>query len=467
MCSPPSTTVFRLARPCWLHRRGNTMANRSARWRVLPAASTTLRRDHRCRHVATPLVGRTRVAPSPQLAWRHFGVAWRCEFAGAAMPVLHYTLERLSNSRCHGRACYGRVVAVPSRVSPRHHRLLSRGLLDSALGGVPLYFLEPNPARCWRANSGAGISIAPRVCCSGGGRRRHRTRYRPDHGIAELGDRCPSGIAGPGRDEHAEPERGALNTSIFPARCGPPSPAPAPDPDRRAARLLTPRPPIAVTPVVRRSTARSHHRMTLATRANRSIARQIRLGSHVSITYPYADADAAHESISRFPAGEFVRCHRRTGSGNRPCAAHPTVFVPASRRRASRASHGRTGEHAPHPPRDWPTWSSFYPVSARCACVTYSGVRRARRTSWMQLSIRPSECKRSRRHSTCSVRRVARNLALHAVSGRPPATLAIARAHRPSLRCSSSTIPPSSLDPTAAERCPRRSAVWCTSRVTV
>src|SRR4029079_10471049 len=171
---------FRLATLLCCVGAANTLANPKRAMRVLPDAIYELGFSITCAVTfARQLVeSARRVRRARKL--RGDTARGRRAIRGIAMPVLHDTLERsFQLAAAMDSRGYGRVGPLEPRVRRVTTTLLLAGLLGLCTGLYGL--LDTTTPRLLGAPmlaAGAGLAAAGLLL---GGRRVHRTRYRPDH----------------------------------------------------------------------------------------------------------------------------------------------------------------------------------------------------------------------------------------------------------------------------------------------
>jgi energy-coupling factor transport system permease protein len=243
---------FRLATLLCCVGAANTLANPKRALRVLPAALYELGVAITVAVTVAPQLVESarRVRRARKL--RGDAARGRRAIRGIAMPVLHDTLDRsFQLAAAMDSRGYGRAGSVRPNVRRITTALLLAGLLGlcSGLYGVldastPSFFGVPM--------LGAGIALAAAGLLLGG-RRVHRTRYRPDPwAFAEWATALSGVAAAVAMIVAGTHDAGALNPSIYP-------PAWPTLPLLPAAAILlavlpavlTPPPPIAVAPLSR------------------------------------------------------------------------------------------------------------------------------------------------------------------------------------------------------------------------
>jgi energy-coupling factor transport system permease protein len=243
---------FRLATLLCCIGAANTLANPKRALRVLPAALYELGVAITVAVTVAPQLVESAQRVRRARKLRGDTSRGRRAIRGIAMPVLHDTLERsFQLAAAMDSRGYGRVGTVPPRVRRVTTALLLGGLLGLCTGLYGL--LDTTTPRVLGAPMlGAGIALAAAGLALGG-RRAHRTRYRPDRwAFAEWATSLSGIAAAVAMIIAGSHNAGALNPSIFP-------PAWPTLPLLPAAAILiaalpavlTPAPPIAVAPVSR------------------------------------------------------------------------------------------------------------------------------------------------------------------------------------------------------------------------
>jgi len=243
---------FRLATLLCCIGAANTLANPKRALRVLPAALYELGVSITVAVTVAPQLVESAQRVRRARKLRGDTTRGRRAIRAIAMPVLHDTLERsFQLAAAMDSRGYGRVGTVPPRVRRVTTILLLAGLLGLCTG---LYGLLDTtiPRLLGAPMLAAGIGLATAGLLLGG-RRVHRTRYRPDRWafaewVTALSG-CAAAVAMIVAGSH---DASALNPSIFP-------PAWPTLPVLPAAAILlavlpavlTPPPPIAVAPLSR------------------------------------------------------------------------------------------------------------------------------------------------------------------------------------------------------------------------
>jgi len=234
----------------------NTLANPKRALRVLPAALYELGVSITVAVTVAPQLVESAQRVHRARKLRGDTARGRRAIRGVAMPVLHDTLERsFQLAAAMDSRGYGHAGAVPVRARRVTTALLLTGLLGLTIG---LYgVLDTSTPRVLGAPMlGAGIGLAGAGLLLGG-RRVHRTRYRPDPwAFAEWATALSGVAAAIAMIAVGSHDAGALNPSIFP-------PAWPTLPLLPAAAillavlpaLLTPPPPVAVAPLAQRADA--------------------------------------------------------------------------------------------------------------------------------------------------------------------------------------------------------------------
>lgn len=264
---------FRLATLLCCIGAANTLANPKRALRVLPAALYELGVAITVAVTVAPQLVESAQRVRRARKLRGDTARGRRAIRGIAMPVLHDTLERsFQLAAAMDSRGYGRAGSVPPRVRRVTSALLLAGLLGLCTGLYGL--LDTTTPRLLGAPmlvAGIGLAAAGLLL---GGRRVHRTRYRPDQwGFAEWATACSGIAAAVAMIVAGSHDPGALNPSIFP-------PAWPTLPLLPAAAILlavlpavlTPPPPIAVAPPGRSSGS--------STLAPDRIREPERIGSH-------------------------------------------------------------------------------------------------------------------------------------------------------------------------------------------
>jgi energy-coupling factor transport system permease protein len=207
---------FRLATLLCCVGAANTLANPKRALRVLPAALYELGVAITVAVTVAPQLVESarRVRRARKL--RGDTARGRRAIRGIAMPVLHDTLDRsFQLAAAMDSRGYGRTRSVPPNVRRITAALLLAGLLGlcSGLYGVldastPSFFGAPM--------LGAGVALAAAGLLLGG-RRVHRTRYRPDPwAFAEWATALSGVAAAVAMIVAGTHDAGALNPSIYP-----------------------------------------------------------------------------------------------------------------------------------------------------------------------------------------------------------------------------------------------------------
>jgi energy-coupling factor transport system permease protein len=247
---------FRLATLLCCIGAANTLANPKRALRVLPAALYELGVAITVAVTVAPQLVESAQRVRRARKLRGDSSFGRRAIRGIAMPVLHDTLERsFQLAAAMDSRGYGRV----GPMAPRSRRITTALLLAGLLGlCTGLYGLldTTTPRLLGAPMLGAGIGLATAGLLLGG-RRVHRTRYRPDPWrFAEWGTALSGIAAAVAIIVAGNHDAGSLNPSIFP-------PAWPTLPLLPAAAILlavlpaalTPPPPIAIAPLARSADA--------------------------------------------------------------------------------------------------------------------------------------------------------------------------------------------------------------------
>ena len=259
---------FRLATLLCCIGAANTLANPKRALRVLPAALYELGVTITVAVTVAPQLVESvqRVRRARKL--RGDTTRGRRAVRGIAMPVLHDALDRsFQLAAAMDSRGYGRTGAVPARVRRLTAALLLAGLLGLCLGTYGL--LDTSTPRLLGAPM---LAFGLALCAAGlfvGGRRVHRTRYRPDPwAFAEW---CTA-LLGSGRgdrdDRRREPQRVRAQSVDLPARV-----ADAADRSRPLAILF------ALLPAVAHSPAAGHFTPSPTRAASRGAPRPQPVGA--------------------------------------------------------------------------------------------------------------------------------------------------------------------------------------------
>jgi energy-coupling factor transport system permease protein len=243
---------FRLATLLCCIGAANTLANPKRALRVLPAALYELGVAITVAVTVAPQLVESAQRVRRARKLRGDSSLGRRAIRGIAMPVLHDTLERsFQLAAAMDSRGYGRVGPVAPRARRMTAALLLAGLLGLCTGLYGL--LDATTPRVLGAPMlAAGIGLAAAGLLVGG-RRVHRTRYRPDPWRFAEWATALSGIAAAvAMIAAGSHDAGALNPSIFP-------PAWPTLPLLPAAAILlavlpavlTPPPPTAIAPLAR------------------------------------------------------------------------------------------------------------------------------------------------------------------------------------------------------------------------
>ena len=246
---------FRLATLLCCIGAANTLANPKRALRVLPAALYELGVAITVAVTVAPQLVESAQRVRRARKLRGDTSRGRRAIRGIAMPVLHDTLERsFQLAAAMDSRGYGRSGSVPAQVRRVNTALLLAGLLGLCTG---LYGLldTTTPRFLGAPMLGAGVGLAAAGLVLGG-RRVHRTRYRPDRwAFAEWATSLSGLAAAVAMIIAGSHNAGALNPSIFPPAW--PTLPLLPAVAILLAALpaaLTPPPPVAVAPVTRATT---------------------------------------------------------------------------------------------------------------------------------------------------------------------------------------------------------------------
>ena len=207
---------FRLATLLCCIGAANTLANPKRALRVLPAALYELGVTITVAVTVAPQLVESAQRVRRARKLRGDTARGRRAIRAIAMPVLHDTLERsFQLAAAMDSRGYGRVGATPARTRRATSVLLLAGLLGLCTG---LYGLldTSTPRYLGAPMLGGGVALAV-AGLAFGGRRVHRTRYRPDAwGVAEWVTALSGLATAAAIIVTGAHNAGALNPSIFP-----------------------------------------------------------------------------------------------------------------------------------------------------------------------------------------------------------------------------------------------------------